>query len=282
MGGEHRVGLARHRAFWLVHDGGDVLALRPGITQGRQRVGGLAGLRDEEREPARRHVGGAIAEFRGDIDLAGHARDLLDPVFRDQRGVIGGAASNESRVRDLRQIEGQVGQMHGARRRVNELVERVAHRHRLLEDLLLHVVRVIALARGGAAERGLLDGALDHAALRVAQGRARGGHHRPVALLEIKDAPGEGRQGERVRADEHLAIAESDRQGAAAPRADRGDRVGRRTIAPARTRLRGVPTPWRQRRRGQSPRPDTASPARRRLRCRSGFQSDIRARSARP
>ena len=41
------------------------------ITQRRQRIGGLAGLRDEDREIALAQGRLAIAEFGGDIEFYG-------------------------------------------------------------------------------------------------------------------------------------------------------------------------------------------------------------------
>ena len=37
--------------------------------------------------PPARHRRRAVAELRGDIDLDRHARELLEPVFRDHAGV---------------------------------------------------------------------------------------------------------------------------------------------------------------------------------------------------
>ena len=64
-----------------------VCALRLGIAQRRQRIGGLAGLRDEEREIALAQRRIAIAEFGGDIDFDRQARELLEPVFGDIAGI---------------------------------------------------------------------------------------------------------------------------------------------------------------------------------------------------
>ncbi len=98
--------------------------------------------------------------------------------------------------------------------------QRVAHDFRLLVDFLGHEVTVIALfgqqASGGTA----LDAALDDLAGGVVHLGARASHHRPVALVEIGDPVGEGRQRQRVRAEIHRAVAIADGQRRSPPRPD--------------------------------------------------------------
>ena len=89
---QHDVGLARDGGGAHVDDRGDALALGLAVAQRRQRVGRLARLRDEQREPALRQRRLAVAELGGDVDLDGNARIALDPVFADQARVVGRAA----------------------------------------------------------------------------------------------------------------------------------------------------------------------------------------------
>ncbi len=98
--------------------------------------------------------------------------------------------------------------------------QRIADHRRLLEDLLLHEVAVIALADRRTRERGFLDLALRWVAGGVVDRRARRAHHRPIAFLEIDDAARQRRQRQRVAADIHLAIAIADGERRAAARAD--------------------------------------------------------------
>ena len=88
--------------------------------------------------------------------------------------------------------------------------QRVADHLRLLMDLLLHEMPVVALVdHEGGAER-LLALALDLVALHVEDGDLVAAHHRPVAVLEIGDRIGEGRQRNGVGAQKHLALAMAD------------------------------------------------------------------------
>jgi len=81
-------------------------------------------------------------------------------------------------------------------------------------------VPVVALADQRARKGGLPDLPGGDRAGAVADGGVVPGHHRPVVLLEIADALGEGGEGERVRAQIHLPVAIADRQRTAAARAD--------------------------------------------------------------
>ena len=54
-------------------------------------------------------------------------------------------------------------------------------------------------------------------AVAVADGNGFPRHHRPVAVLEIGDGVGKGRQGDGIRAHEHLAVAKADGERAPLP-----------------------------------------------------------------
>ena len=81
--------------------------LLAGVAQRRQRVGGLARLRDEDREAARLERRLAVAELGGDIDLDRQPREALEPVFGDQAGVVGGAAGRDRDALELAEVERQ-------------------------------------------------------------------------------------------------------------------------------------------------------------------------------
>ena len=92
---EDDVGFARDGAFRHVDDRQRDLAIGLGIAQRRQRIGGLARLRDERGRAAFGIDRIAIAKFGGDIDFDRQARQLFEPVFADQPGIIGGAAGGD-------------------------------------------------------------------------------------------------------------------------------------------------------------------------------------------
>ena len=89
--------------------------------------------------------------------------------------------------------------------------QRVRDHLRLLVDFLLHEMAVVALVDHEAGADRLLA-----LAARPARRPCRrsatlvAAHHRPVAVLEIGDRIGEGRQRDGVGAEEHLALAMAD------------------------------------------------------------------------
>ena len=90
----------------------------------------------------------------------------------------------------------------------------------LLVNLLRHEVAVVALVdEKGRGERAR-DRPLDSLAVAVADGDAGPSDHGPVAVGEIGDGVGEGRERDRIGAHEHLATAEAERERAALPRHD--------------------------------------------------------------
>ena len=98
--------------------------------------------------------------------------------------------------------------------------QRMADHFRLLVDLLGHEMPVVAAvdqqARGGGAH----DRPLNLRAGLVKDAGAGAAEHRPVAIVEIGNAVGEGRQRDGVGAEIHLAVAVADGQRAAAAGAD--------------------------------------------------------------
>ena len=206
--------------FADVDDGADRHAGLAAVAQRRQRVGRLARLRDEEGSALLRDRHLAVAEFGGDIDVDRQARVTLEPVFADQPGEIGRAAGRDRDAVEFGEIERQVERLRRAAGEVEIVGERVADHLRLLMDLLLHEMPVVALVdHEGGAER-LLALALDLAAVHVEDGDLVAAHDRPVAVLEIGDRIGEGRQRNGVRAQEHLAFAMADGERRAVAGAD--------------------------------------------------------------
>ena len=141
---------------------------------------------------------------------------------------------------DLGHVERQLGQRDPVRGRVGERAQRVAQHRRLLEDLLLHEVAVVALADQRPAQRGLADRPLRRPVLGVDHHRTLAVEKADIAFLEILDALGQRGQGQGVGADEHLVVAVADRQRAALARDDQQilvaleqDRQRERALEPA-------------------------------------------------
>ena len=82
---DRAVGLARRHAADDVADREAAGAAALRLAQRRERVGGLAGLRDHDGQRVRRHDRAAVAVLRAVVDLDRHARELLDHELADQR-----------------------------------------------------------------------------------------------------------------------------------------------------------------------------------------------------
>ena len=122
----------------------DHLALRG------QRVGGFAGLRDEQAQRIGAGDGIAIAIFAGVVHIDGQARQALDHVFAGERGVPTGAAGGNVDACGAGQL--LVGDLHFAQEDVAGVERNAAQRGvgngaRLLPDFLEHEVLVAALFR---------------------------------------------------------------------------------------------------------------------------------------
>ena len=185
------------------------------------------GLRDEEGHavlPQRRR---AVAELGGDVDLHRHPRGLLDPVARGEPGVVRGAAGDDGRPLHACEREGQRRQRHPFRARIVVGAQRVADGARLLEDLLQHVVAVVALADHRAVVRRDALRPLDGAPVRIADRDRVPAQHRPVALVEVADPPREGGERQRVRGEVGGVLGVPDGERRAPPGADEKPRVAR-------------------------------------------------------
>ena len=175
---------------------------------------------NEQRHATWRHRRHAVTKFRRDIDLDRHAGDLLDPVFADQPGIIGGAAGDDGDSRHRREIDRQWSELDIAGGLVGERAKRIADHRRLLVDFLQHIMAIFALAGQDARYRALQDRPIDDDPIDVIDRRVIDGDHRPIAVMQIGDAAGQAGQRHRVRRDEHLSIAIADRERRSLPRGD--------------------------------------------------------------
>ena len=120
-----------------------------------------------------------------------------------------------------REIDGRIlRQPDPAGREIEVVRERVGNHLRLLVNLLQHEVAMVALVDGEARGDRMHDRALDALSLVVENLHRAARDDRPVAVFEIGDRLGEGRERDRVGAQEHLALAMADRERAAAARGD--------------------------------------------------------------
>ena len=244
MGRQQQIGLARHAGGGHIDHHGNGLPIGLAVAQRGQRIGGFAALADEDGEAARLQHRIAIAELGGDIDIHRQAGEGLEPVFRHEAGVIGGAASHDGDALDRREVEIDLRQGHAVVHPADIAAQRLGDHGGLLEDFLLHEVAEIALLhRCGRGPRGG-DGALHRVVMLVEDLRALAGDDHPVALFEIADLLGERRQRQRVRAEIGLAIAIAHHQRRAEPRADqhiglRAEHDGQRK-SPAQLRQRSL------------------------------------------
>jgi hypothetical protein len=175
--GKVDVGFARDRRFAHVDDGADRHALLAAIAQRRQRVGGFARLRDEQRGRVlgQRHL--AVAELGGDVDVDRQARVALEPVLcRPGRRDRPCRRPRSPGGRDGGEVERQI---ENPRRRFGEVDivrERVRDHLRLLVDLLLHEVAVVALVDEEARSDRLLTLPLHRVAAHVVDLRLVAAH----------------------------------------------------------------------------------------------------------
>ncbi len=217
--------------------------------QRRDSVRRLAGLRDGDHQSLRVRHGFPIAVFARDLDAAGDAGQRLEPIARDHPRVIARAAGEDQHRIDIPKnaLGFRTEKLRGNGLRARHHLQGVRHRHRLLEDFLLHVVAVVSqLDRVGGELRNMHRAAYRLAA-RVADAHAVEGELGAVAVLEVDDALRDLDERRGVGGREVLAVAEAEEQRRAVashhqPRAiglvDDRDRVG--ADEPGDARAHGV------------------------------------------
>ena len=213
QGRQHGLAFARDGRGRHVDHRKRVQALRLRIAQRRQRIGGLAGLRNEDRQIAFAQRRFAVAEFGSHIEFDRHTAQPFEPVFTDIAGIARGAAGDDRNPLDILEIERQFERQRDAfGRHVDVARQRVADDFRLLVNFLGHEVAIIGLVDQERRRAGFQHVAVHYRALRVIDHADFAGQNHPVAVLEITDGVGKGRQRNRVRAQIHLAVAMADRQ----------------------------------------------------------------------
>ena len=185
------------------------------------RVGRLAGLRDPDHERVLRQHGVAVTPLARDVRLDGNARPLLDDVAPDDAGVVRGAACDDhdpAQVLDLQLVEPDPFQDELPASRA--VADRLAHRFRLLVDLLEHERLVAALDGALVVPVDRLDLlVLDLAFIRE-EARAFGRDRDDLAVLDqLHPARLLEERGNRG-CQEHLAFPDADDERALMARAD--------------------------------------------------------------
>ncbi len=176
-----------------------------------ERVRGLTRLRerDDERFLIDEHV--RVAELARRLDRAAHSGDVFDHVARGQRRIPRRAARDQH---DLTRC-GDHGVGNAELRQSDDagvgdaVTQRVAHRIRLLMNLLEQKVRVAILLR---LLRLPIDGhnaRLDRRAVQALDLRSCGCGGHDLALAQQRDTLRVGNQRCDVAADEHLAVAQT-------------------------------------------------------------------------
>ena len=210
---DRAVGFAGRHAADHVADGdaGRALALR--FAQRGERVGGLARLRDDDRQRVGRDDGIPVAVFGSVIDLDRHLRELLDEIFPDQPRVPRRAARQDRDPLDGAQL--RFGDLHlleehaaGVLRHAAE--DRLARGRRLLEDLLEHEVLVAGLLGHDRIPQDALRRFGDRPAEEIGERHARGGDDRHLLVAEEDDVARVAQNRGNVRRDEEFAVAQAD------------------------------------------------------------------------
>ncbi len=173
----------------------------------------------------------AVAELRGELDLARDAGPVLDRVLRHHRGIERGAAGDDDDLVDLAQLV--VGQPHLVE--LQATVGRVSTQQgvgdglRLLVDLLEHEPVEATLLGSRDVPVDVVVLGLGRVAVEVGDHDVVGRDRDDLVLAELDRVTGELDERGDVRAEEVLALAAADHERGVAARAD--DDVGVAGIA---------------------------------------------------
>ena len=153
----------------------------------------------------------AIAELRGDIDFNRNSGQFLDPVFRGQASIERRSTGHHDNAVDVGKVRHRIGETQAIL--ANVMRNGICENCRLFGDLLGHEVLVDAFldARGVDCDRAHL--AIGKAPFVIEDLHAVAGQNRPVAFLKIGHLVRQRCKRNRIRAEEHLAVAMADSQG---------------------------------------------------------------------
>ena len=187
------------------------VALR--LAQRRQRIGGLARLRDDDRQRLGRHDRLAVAVLRSVVDFDRNAGQLLDHELADQPRVPRRPAREDRDPLDRGQL--RFGDLHflekhpsGVLRHAAE--DRLAGRGRLLEDLLQHEVLVAGLLGHDRVPQHALRRLRHRPPEEVRKRHPGAGDDRHLLVAEEHDVARVAEDRRNVGRDEKLSVAEAD------------------------------------------------------------------------
>ena len=154
------VGFARNGAADHIANAKDFVTTALGLAQAGKGIQRLAGLSDHQQQGVAVEGRVAVAEFAGVLDFGRQVRQFFEQVFAHQAGMPARAAGGDDDAVHRPQFGG--GHVQPAKARHGAVVvdaapQRVAHRLRLLEDLLEHVMRKAALLGSFRREFKLAD-----------------------------------------------------------------------------------------------------------------------------
>ncbi len=222
VGVDDRVGLARDRRAVGVADREHLGALRAGVPDRHQGVGGLAGLADRDHQGVPGEDRVAVAELVGELDLAGDPGPVLDGVLRDEAGVERGAARHDDDLVDLAELvlaDPDLVELQGAGG-VVAAQRRVRDRPRLLVDLLAHEPVEAVLLGGREVPVDVVGLGLGGRAVEVGDLDALAGDRDDLVLAELERVAGVLDEGGHVGGEEVLAVPDPDHERGVAAGAD--------------------------------------------------------------
>ena len=214
MGVDHGVGLTRDRGAVGIADRQYLGALLTGIPDRHQSVCGLTRLADRDHQGVAGQDRVAIAELMSQLDLARDPGPVLDRIFGDQSGVVGGAATDHHDPVDVAELalaDPHFIELEGAFWCV-ATQQRIADHFWLLEDLLAHEPVVAALLSGRQIPIDVVLLAGGWSAVEVGDLDAVTSDRHNLVLGELKGITGVLDEGGHIGAEEVLALAEADHE----------------------------------------------------------------------
>ena len=198
------------------------------MLEGGQGVGGLAGLGDHDHQGVGFGHRFAVAVFGGDLDGARDLGDGLEPVAGGEAGVVAGAAGEDQHAAGgLEHVDGLGAEdLRADDAAAGDDLEGVGQRLGLLEDLLLHVVAVLAQLDRIGGQAGDVHRALDGGAVGEGDAVAVEGELGHVAVLEVDHLAGDLQQCGGVGGGVVAVLADAQQQRRALAGDDGAARVG--------------------------------------------------------